>query len=111
MATQTFKTALTTGMTAAVDLVKHRFVGFDGNYPSAGAVVYGVIQEDTAAGEMAPVDLYGELLVETAGAISQGGKVETDANGKAVAAMTGEVVGLAIDAAAGAGEIIRILRI
>lgn len=98
----------TSSIKAAVDLVKHRFIGFDGNYCAADAKARGVSAADTKAGQMCPINIAGEVLVETAGAISLGAKVSSDSNGRAVTAGTGEVNGYAIDAAAGAGEFIRV---
>lgn len=106
---KTFQSALTVGITAAAALTKHRFVGFDGNVPSANAAVLGVVQADTASGQQATVDCLGVLVVETAGAITQGAAVATDNAGKAVAHSTGEKVGWAVDAASGAGEFIRVM--
>ncbi len=106
---KTFKSALTVSVTAAADLVKHRFIGFDGDYCGANEKCYGVSEADTASGQQCPLTAYGEALVETAGAISQGAKVASDANGKAVAFSTGEFNGYAVDAASGSGELIRVL--
>jgi hypothetical protein len=135
---KTYKTALTDSITAAVDLVKHRFIGFDGNYCGADAKALGVSETDTKAGQQCPVIVYGIALVEAGGAISKGQAVKSDANGKAVAAtnfsvsvpagattvtsdaaqpdlveaggvLPEAVNGYALDDAAGAGEIIRVV--
>lgn len=107
--TNTFKSALTTSVKAAVDLVKQRAIGFDGNYAAAGGQMYGVSQADTKAGEQTPIDVVGELILQSGGAFAVGGAVEVGANGKVVAQTTGVIVGYAIDAAAGADEFPRIL--
>jgi hypothetical protein len=106
---KTFKSALTLTVTAAVDVLQHRFAGFDGNYAAAGAPVYGVFQADTASGEAAPVDAIGELVVEAGGVINAGAAVEVGTNGKAVAQTSGAIVGYAVDAAAADGDLIRVL--
>ena len=48
--------------------------------------------------------------VETYGAIAAGDAVESDAQGRAIKATTGDTWGKARDAAAAAGEVIRVLR-
>jgi hypothetical protein len=122
---------------AAADLVKHRFIGFDGNLCAANAKARGVSAADTKAGQMCPINIAGEVLVETGGAITAGAAIASDATGKAVAATAFSVTvpagatavtstaaqpdlteaggylpqavnGYAVDAAAGAGEFIRV---
>lgn len=98
-----------TSIKAAVNLDNiMRFIGYDGNYASAGASALGVLDASTNAGEYAPVITYGIVLVETGGAITVGAKVESDAQGRAVTQTTGTVLGYALDSAASAGEKIRV---
>jgi hypothetical protein len=94
---------------AGIALAKHRFVDFDGTYPSANAKPLGVTQIQADLDEQATVDLSGSLLVEAGGAISQGAAVATDASGKALTHSSGVIAGYAIDAAAADGDIIRVL--
>ncbi|HSA05728.1 MAG TPA: DUF2190 family protein [Candidatus Gastranaerophilales bacterium] len=110
MAEKTYKPLLMETVQAAVNLEKQRFIGFDGNYCTANAKALGVCDVEIESGQYAPVALFGILLMQTAGAITAGSKVASDANGYAVAYTTGESNGYALDAAAGAGEIIRIAR-
>lgn len=91
------------------DLESQRFVGFDGAKCAAGAKALGVCEADTAVGRQAPVNFSGILLVEAAGAIAVDTDVDSDANGCAVTHAAGVVNGHTLDAAAAAGDIIRIL--
>lgn len=110
MTEKTYKPLLIDSIIAAADLEKQRFIGIDGNYCTANTKAFGVSDAGTEAGQYAPVALFGILLVKTAGAITKGSKVASDADGYAVTFTTGESNGYALDAATGAGEIIRIVR-
>lgn len=107
---RTYKPLLMDSIKAAVDIEKQRFIGFDGDYCAANAKALGVSDVEIEANQYSPVALFGILLVQTAGAITAGDKVASDADGKAVAYSTGESNGYALDTSAGAGEIIRIAR-
>lgn len=127
----------TSSIQAAADLVKHRFIGFDGNLCAANAKARGVSAADTKSGQMCPLNISGEVLVESGGAITAGAALASDANGKAVTATAFSVTvpagatavtsdaaqpnlveaggylpqavnGYAVDAASGAGEFIRV---
>ena len=104
------KVNLVESVVAAVDLTRRRFVGFDGNVCAAGVKSLGTLAATTAAGEQAPVDSLGVILVEAAGAIALGAQVQSDADGRAVTLAGGVPNGWAMDAATAAGEIIRIAR-
>ncbi len=109
MAERTYKPGITESVKAQADLLKQRFVGFDGNYCGAGAKALGICDVEITQGQFAPVVLNGILLVETGGAVTSGAKVASDADGKAVAVTASEEInGFAIDSAAGA--VIRIAR-
>ena len=105
-----YKPLLMETVKAATDLDKQRFIGFSGNYCTLNEKALGVCDVEIEAGQYAPVALFGILLVQTAGAITAGSKIASDANGYAVAYTTGEFNGYALDASAGAGEVIRIAR-
>ena len=100
----------------------NRFLKFDAN----GNIEHGVgalpmvgnfegadddLSLSTATGkEMVPVTMQGMVSIKTAGAITRGGRVKSDADGKAVAAGDNEAVGISIDAStANGGEVIRVL--
>ena len=89
------------------DIPARRFVGFDGARATDGAKALGVLEAESESGTPAPINVLGVMLVETGGAVALGAEVGSDAEGRAV---TGSGNGFAVDAAAGAGEIIRILR-
>lgn len=108
MKTEKILLVLTVQATAA--LPRLRFVSFTGGVPAAGARTLGVAAVNADNGEQTPVNAQGELLVESGAAITVGAEVETDASGRAIPKTTGVGCGVARDAAAGAGEFIRILR-
>lgn len=110
MVVRLYKPLLIDSILAATDLNYQRFIGFDGNYCAANAKAFGVCDVDIAAGQFAPVAVLGILLVKTAGIITAGSKVASDANGYAVAYSTGEANGYALDTSAGAGDVVRIAR-
>ena len=99
----------------------NRFLKFDAN----GNVEHGVgalpmvgnfeganddLSLSTATGkEMIAVTMAGIASVKTAAAITRGGRVKSDADGKAIAAGDNEAVGIAIDAStANGGEVVRV---
>ncbi len=108
MAKKTYKPLLIESVKAITNLDKQRFIGFDGNYCTEGSKALGVSDAGTEQGQLCPVAVNGILLVKTAGAIAQGAKVQSDANGFAIAYTSGEVNGYALDESTGAGEVIRI---
>ena len=61
---------LTTSVLAIADLSRMRFVGFDGSVCAAGAKALGPCEATTSAGEQAPVNMTGALLVEAGGPIT-----------------------------------------
>lgn len=134
---KTAKPILIDSIAAAADVVKNRFAGLDGNYCGANARALGVFDADTKAGQQAPVMVLGIALVESGAAVTAGANVASDASGKAVAAaalsvsvpaggtavtstaaqptltvaggyLPQAVNGVALDAASGAGEFIRV---
>lgn len=72
--------------TAAADLVKCRFVGFDGNYCGANAKAKGVTKFDVASGGQASLINKGIAIVETAGTFDAGAPIASTSVGKAVQA-------------------------
>jgi hypothetical protein len=107
---QTEKILLTTSVAATTALVRQRLVNFAGGTCGAGARPLGVANTAYDIGEQAGVNTHGELLVEAGAAIAVGAEVESDASGCAVTKSTGVAFGAARDAAAAAGDIIRVLR-
>ena len=107
---KTEKILLAVTIAAAADLSRFRFADYSGNVAGAGERVLGVPTTDFSAGEQASVATHGEILVEAGAAIAVGAEVESDASGRAVTKTTGVAFGVARDAAAAAGDIIRVLR-
>jgi hypothetical protein len=134
----THQPGVTTSIKAASPVLKHRFISFTGGYPSVNAKALGVSMADTDAGKMIPVVVTGIAIVEAGGAVSKGDALTTDAEGKAVKAdpfsvtvpagatsvtsdaaqpdlvesggvLPQAVNGYALDDAASAGDLIRIL--
>ena len=107
---QTEKILLTVTILAAAALSRFRLVDFSGNPAGAGERALGVAVTDFDAAELAGVATHGELLVEAGAAVAVGAQIEADSVGRAVTISTGVAFGVARDAAAAAGDIIRVLR-
>ena len=111
MAQKLYKPLLIDSIKAQADLPKQRFVGFDGNICSEGTKAFGICDVETEKDQFAPIAVNGILLVESGSAITQGTKVTSDNQGRAIAITASEEVnGYTLDAATAAGEIIRIVR-
>lgn len=96
--------------TAAVTSTR-RFIGLDGAViATSGAKALGTNPVTAAAGEQLPVDAIGVILVEAGAAIAAGAQVQADATGRAITLAAGTSNGWALDAAAAAGDVIRIAR-
>jgi len=76
----------TVSVTAAANISRHLFIGFDGNLCGANAKSLGVCAADSSAGEQMPVIISGVALVIAGAAVTQGAAVVSNASGKAVAA-------------------------
>ena len=87
-----------------------RFVGLDGAPCAAGAKAQGVAAVDTDADNMAPVNVTGIMLVEAGAAVAAKAEIEVDATARAITLTTGKSNGYALDSAAAAGDLIRIVR-
>ena len=101
---------LTASILALAALTRQRFIALDGNPCAAGAKAFGVAEVSTDAGNMAPGNVLGVILVEAGGAIAAGAEVQSDANAKAVTKAAGVSNGYALDAATADGDVIRIVR-
>ncbi|MBK1613364.1 DUF2190 domain-containing protein [Rubrivivax gelatinosus] len=106
MKTQIIAATMTILATAA--LTAKRFCTSAGAVPAAGAWCPGVVEADTDAGQLAPVNTHGILLVEAGAAIAQDAQVQTDASGRAITLAAGVALGRVLDAAAAAGNVIRV---
>jgi hypothetical protein len=104
---------LITSIELTTDITKNLCVTHEGNIAEEGDSFIGVCNADTLNGEEAPVMVSGIALCVSSAAISKGFKVVTFDNGS-VAANTATTfmtnhVGIALDAATGADELIRVL--
>lgn len=96
---------------AAVALAKHRFVAYDGGYPTAagGAKdVQGVSETAAEIGEALTVVTGYSYPVEAAEAIAFGALVAPNATGQAVAGTAANNCGRALGAATQAGQLIEV---
>lgn len=108
---KTYKACLIESILATVNISQYRFVSFTGELCGADKKAFGVSIANTNQGQYCPVIVYGIALVEAGGAISVGEKVYSDANGMAIATGTNNPNGYAMDGAATAGDIIRVVLI
>lgn len=102
---------LTLTVTAAGAIGAHRFVTAAGAQAGADANAIGVARTAAAAaGDRIPVDVLGTASVEAGAAITAGATVKADAQGRAIAwATSGARLGVALEAATAAGQLIEVL--
>jgi hypothetical protein len=95
---------------ATATLVAERFVTFAGAVPAADAFVLGVVRQAAVSGDKVTVDVVGTAIVEAGAAIAAGATLKVDATGKVITWVTaGARVGIALQAASGAGQLIEVL--
>lgn len=110
MANKLYKPILIDSIEAACNIEYHRFIGFDGNYCSAGAKALGISDVSIERGQQVPVGVLGIFLVETAEDVTAGDKITSDGNGKAVVVSDTEAInGYSLDTAE-SGDLIRVIR-
>ena len=108
--TQQATSLLALPVTLSGTVAANRFVTPAGAQAGADATTLGVSRSAGVSGEKISVDVLGTAIVEAGAAISAGATLETDANGKAVTwATSGGKVGIALQAASGAGVFIEVL--
>lgn len=101
--------ALSLKLTGSV--TTNRFVTAAGAQAGAGANTLGVVRQSGVSGDIATVDVLGTAQVEAGAAVAAGATVGVDASGRAITWASGAKVGLALEAAAAAGQIIEVLLI
>src|SRR5690554_5280877 len=104
-----FINLLTLTRLAPAPVVAKTFVGYDGATAVAGGNALGVADYDAAAGEAYPVVVLGTAIVTAGAAIAKDAPVEVGAGGRAVTLDEGQKVGIALEAAAQAGDEIEVL--
>lgn len=112
---------LVPGYQAGGALTKHRFVKISGNQTVVQTAAstdrsLGVVNVDVSAGEATlgksfDVHVHGVPWVEAGAAVTQGGRVMSDSSGRAINAATATNIptGVALKAAANAGDLIPVL--
>lgn len=101
---------LTLPVTLSGTVAAHRFVTAAGAQAGADANTLGVARTAGVSGEKISVDVLGTAIVESGAAISAGATLESDSSGRGVTwATSGGKVGIALQAASGAGEFIEVL--
>jgi hypothetical protein len=99
---------LITSITAPANTAKNLFIGFNGALCAANTKALGVSADDALLGEQLPVTVIGIAIVKVGQSLSQGAKVSSDANGRAVPYTTGDYIGNALDSAS-SDEFVRVL--
>lgn len=103
---------LATTIIAAGALVQQRLVGYDGKTCTKGGLALGIAEVDAIAGDAVAVNALGIIAVEAGAAINPGDKLQSDDNGCVIpleATGKPEQVGVAITAAAAAGNTLRVM--
>jgi hypothetical protein len=111
MATDQITQTVTVIAGADLSALQYRFVEADGTLPAgAGADAMGVNYSKVTSGRPATVVVAGVAKVVAGAAVAVKDKIQTDANGKAIPATTGDhVLGMALTAAGADGEVIEVL--
>jgi hypothetical protein len=93
-------------------IAAHRFVTPAGAQAGADANAIGVSKTAAVSGDKVPVNTLGTSIVEAGAAITAGATVKADASGRAITWVTsGARLGVALEAAGGAGEFIEVFLI
>ena len=98
-------------LVAAIALAAHRFVAYDGGYPTAAGGAkdaQGVSETAAEPGDALTVVTSYSYLVEAAEPIAFGAYVKPDATGKAIAGALADHCGRALGAATQAGQLIEV---
>lgn len=90
----------------------NRFVTAAGAQAGADANTYGVTRSSGVSGERVTADILGTAMVEAGAAVAAGATLKADASGRGITWVTsGAKVGLALEAASAAGQMIEVLLI
>lgn len=95
-------------VTATAALTKDRFATSAGAVPAAGVYCPGVANASYDIGEQAGLSTHGIVVVEAGAAVVADVEVQCDASGRAITKAAGVTLGRALDAAAAAGDFIRV---
>lgn len=105
----TQKSLLMVSLLATATLQPLRLANFAGALCGAGVRALGVPEHAAVAGDLVAVATHGELVVEAGDAVAVGAQVQSDATGRVITLDAGVPFGVARDAAAAAGDYIRVL--
>lgn len=98
---------LTATMSVAGEVIAGRFVSAKRKHAIEGDAIFGIALHDAKPDEVLSVDVLGIGVVESGGAIEQGDKIGSDAQGCAVKSETGQFI--ALSATSGANEPVKVL--
>lgn len=107
MANPTKSIIATATMLALGELIGGRFVSAKGKQATSEDVILGITPIDAKADEYVPVEILGIGIVESGGAIEQGDKIGSDAQGCAIKSETGQFI--ALSSASEANEPVKVL--
>jgi len=107
---KTHQPLLAISIPATATLTKRRFATSAGAVPAAGAWCPGITELDCDIGLQATVNTHGVILVEAGAAVALDAQVQCDASGRAITLGAGVALARALDAAAAAGDVIRVLK-
>lgn len=103
---------LTLTQLLAGTVAMNRFVAPGGTLAGAGVNTLGASRIAGVSGEKIAVDVYGTAIVESGAAVTLNATVKSDATGRAIDWVTsGAKVGIALEAASAAGQMIEVLLI
>lgn len=102
------KPLLTLTRTAAAKLSQYQLVSATGAVAAAGTAAFGAVTTDAETGDDIAVDVRGTTIALAADAITNGAELEVAADGAVQIKASGQVVAIALQAAA-AGEPVEIL--
>jgi hypothetical protein len=100
---------LALSIVAAAAISANTFVTAAGAVATAAGNAVGVARSDAASGALIPVDVAGTAQVIASAAIAKGASVEVASGGKAATKDSGIAVGIALEAATAAGQLIEVL--
>lgn len=101
---------LTQALTATV--AANRFTTVAGIQTAADLNALGVSRVGGVSGEKIPLDVLGTTIVEAGAAVAAGATLKSDSTGRGITWVTsGARLGIALEAAAGAGELIEVMLI
>jgi hypothetical protein len=111
MGTQFFSAACIT-LAATGTIAANRFITPAGAQAGADANTLGLCRTAAVSGDKVPVDVLGTATVEAGAAVAAGASLKSDASGRCITWVTsGAKVGIALEAASAAGQLIEVFLI